>query len=83
MYSLAQGTDPTFTIRDGKAQWIRILDVFVIGPLMISGGMSLTARSPFWGVMLGAMGVGTVLFNGRNWWLVDQAKRAGALTRET
>lgn len=75
--------DPTFHIRNGKAQWIRVLDVILIGPLMVAGGMSLTKKSPFWGVMLGAMGVGTVLFNGRNWLLVEQAKRAGAQLQET
>jgi hypothetical protein len=42
---------------------------------MVAGGMSLTQKSPFWGVMLGAMGVGTMTFNARNWVLVERAKR--------
>lgn len=67
--------DMTFHTRNGKAQWIRVLDVILIGPLMVAGGMSLTKKSPFWGIALGAMGIGTVLFNGRNWLLVEQAKR--------
>ncbi|MCP4204254.1 MAG: hypothetical protein GY769_20245 [bacterium] len=74
--------DITFSVGTGKSQWIRILDVVLIGPLMISGGMALTKKSPFWGVALGAMGIGTVLFNGRNWWVVDQARRAGALQQQ-
>jgi hypothetical protein len=77
------GDDVTFSIRNGKAQWVRVLDVFVIGPLMVAGGMSLTKKAPFWGVALGAMGIGTVLFNARNWLLVEQAKRAGAMTVPT
>jgi hypothetical protein len=68
-------TAESFSTRTGKAQWVRALDVFVIGPLMVAGGMSLTQKSPFWGVMLGAMGVGTMTFNARNWLLVERAKR--------
>lgn len=68
--------DPTFSLQNGKAQWIRLLDVFLIGPLMVAGGMSLTKKSAFWGIVLGAMGLGTIVFNGRNWLLMEQAKRA-------
>jgi hypothetical protein len=68
-------TAESFSTRTGKAQWVRVLDVLVIGPLMVAGGMSLTQKSPFWGVMLGAMGVGTMTFNARNWVLVERAKR--------
>ncbi len=56
-----------------KAQWIRIADVTLIGPLMIAGGMALTRRSPFFGILLGAFGIGTIVFNGYNWWQVQQA----------
>ncbi len=59
-----------------KAQWIRLADVLIIGPLMIWGGVALTKRSPVWGVILGAMGFGTIWFNGRNWWLIRQAEQA-------
>ena len=54
---------------------MRVLDVLVIGPLMVAGGMALTKKSAFSGVALGAMGFGTVVFNAYNWWLVEQAKR--------
>jgi hypothetical protein len=72
-----------FYVRSGKAQWVRVLDVLVIGPLMVAGGMALTDKSKLGGVALGAMGIGTVLFNARNWLLVEQAKRAGTLAQET
>lgn len=72
-------TPEGFSIRTGKAQWVRALDVFVIGPLMVAGGMSLTQKSPFWGVVLGAIGIGTMTYNARNWWLVERAKRLQTL----
>lgn len=71
---LAEG-DGTFSPAQGKAQWIRLADVFVIGPLMVAGGMALTRRSPFWGILLGAFGIGTIVFNGRNWYIVNQLQR--------
>lgn len=66
----------TFSTEVGKAQWVRVLDVILIGPLMVAGGMSLTKKSPFWGVLLGAMGIGTVLYNGRNWLILEQIHRS-------
>ena len=54
-----------------KAQWVRIADVFVIGPLMVLGGLYMTAKArPLGktaGVALAAFGVATVWFNGRNY----------------
>ena len=58
-----------------KTQWIRLADVFVIGPLMVMGGVSLTRKHPILGVVLGALGFGTIWFNGRNWLLVRNARR--------
>lgn len=58
-----------------KAQWIRLADVALIGPLMFVGGVSLSKDRPFWGVLLGALGLGTMAFNARNFWLVYQADR--------
>jgi len=51
----------------GKSQLIRLLDVFVIGPLMVYGGVNLAGKSPVLGLALGVFGASTVYFNGRNW----------------
>ena len=67
--------DATFSLSTAKAQWVRVADVVLIGPLMVAGGVSLTRKHPLWGVLLGALGVGTVVYNARNWWWVRQAQR--------
>lgn len=46
-----------------KTQAIRLLDVFLIGPLMLWGGLRLRGVG---GYTLAAFGVATVLYNGRN-----------------
>ncbi len=57
-----------------KAQWVRVLDVVLIGPLMFAGGVALSRSArPFWGTLLGACGLATIVFNARNWWLIRQA----------
>lgn len=48
----------------GKAQWVRIADVVLVGPVMVWGGLRL--RGPL-GWTLVALGVATVLYNGRNY----------------
>jgi hypothetical protein len=59
-----------------KTQWIRAADVFLIGPLMVAGGVALSRTNrPLWGTLLGAFGLATIAFNARNWWLVHQATR--------
>ena len=51
-----------------KTQWVRVADVFLIGPLMMAGGVALGRRgSPLWGTLLALFGASTVLYNGRNW----------------
>ena len=50
-----------------KAQWIRIADVFAIGPLMVYGGYRLAESEKVLGWALGILGVTTVLYNGRNY----------------
>lgn len=52
-----------------KAQWIRAADVFIIGPLMIAGGLSLKRQSSLAGVVLAGAGVATMIYNGRNYLL--------------
>jgi hypothetical protein len=57
-----------------KAQWIRLADVYVVGPVMIA-----TARSvrPRWlGFLAGAFGLLTIIYNGENWRRAPRGSRA-------
>ena len=58
-----------------KPQSLRIADVFVIGPLMVWGGLKLRDDNPVLGSALALMGAGTVLYNGRNWLRVRSGNR--------
>ena len=49
-----------------KAQGIRLLDVFLIGPLMVVGGSRSSLTEP-WRTLLVVAGVLTVLYNGANY----------------
>lgn len=51
----------------GKAQWIRLADVLLVGPLMVAGGWALREKHPIWGYSLLALGVGTMGLNGYNY----------------
>lgn len=48
-----------------KSQTIRLLDVFLIGPLMIYGGWKLRKEVP--GSTLALFGVATIIYNGINY----------------
>lgn len=51
-----------------KAQGIRLLDVFLIGPLMMWGGQSLYQQGHrLAGPALLVLGVGTVIYNAGNY----------------
>jgi len=50
-----------------KAQPIRLLDVFFIGPLMIWGGHRLTRTNRAAGAALVVFGGATISFNGGNY----------------
>lgn len=50
-----------------KSQNIRLLDVFLIGPLMIWGGFMAQKRSTVPGILLMIFGVSTILYNAANW----------------
>lgn len=52
---------------DSKAQWIRLADVFAIGPLMTYGGCKLANTSKVPGAALAILGVLTVVYNGYNY----------------
>jgi len=49
-----------------KSQHIRLLDVYLIGPLMIAGGARSRLGNP-WATLLVVSGVLTMLYNGANY----------------
>lgn len=52
----------------GKSQWVRLLDVFVLGPFMIWYALSTwTAVEPAVAAGLLVGGVLTIVYNGANW----------------
>ena len=59
-----------------KAQYVRLLDVFLFGPVMIyaalyPNNMNATTR---WA--LGIIGAGTILYNGMNYLEIERRKQA-------
>lgn len=58
-----------------KTQRVRLFDVFFVGPLMTIGGLMLLRKHPIIGASLSALGFTTVLYNYRNWGVVDEARR--------
>lgn len=50
-----------------KSQNIRILDVFVIGPLMIAAGWALRKKKPLLAYSVAGFGVTTIGYNARNY----------------
>lgn len=60
-----------------KAQPVRILDVFLIGPLMVWGGYALDeAGHPLAGAGLGFLGLSTIIYNARNYEIVRARNEA-------
>jgi len=59
-----------------KTQQVRIADVVFIGPLMIWGGLQLRDAHPVRGTILALLGVSTILYNARNYQLVQAAQTA-------
>lgn len=60
--------EPSTPTEFQKSQEVRLLDVFVLGPFMI--GVALVSRpAPLLRVLLGVVGVGTILYNLRNYQL--------------
>ncbi len=51
-----------------KAQWVRLVDVFVYGPFLLALAVlpALTAQ-PWATMMLIFIGASTITYNGRNW----------------
>lgn len=52
-----------------KAQSVRLIDVFVLGPFMVWAGVRLKdrANAPMAGYLLALAGVGTVVYNAENY----------------
>lgn len=64
--------------RDVKAQPVRLLDVFVIGPLMVWGGYALDARGRHvGGVVLALFGLTTIAYNARNYEIIRRRRERG------
>jgi hypothetical protein len=51
----------------GKAQIIRVADVFIVGPLMIYGGRHLKRKTRLPGITLEIFGWLTIFYNGLNY----------------
>jgi hypothetical protein len=50
-----------------KAQTVRLGDVFLLGPLMIWGGIQLRDQYPYRGGWLAVAGAATIFYNGYNY----------------
>lgn len=57
-----------------KAQWIRLADVFAIGPLMVWGGWEWRKTRPWLGFTLALLGISTVVYNGHNYLIARRVK---------
>ena len=56
-----------------KTQTVRLLDVFLIGPLMVWGGAQAARHNPAAGLTLLLFGAATVSYNGVNY--LEQRRR--------
>jgi len=52
---------------DLKSQDIRLLDVWLIGPVMIAGALRLPRRDNGLAWLLGIFGAATIVYNARNY----------------
>lgn len=61
-----------------KSQPVRVLDMFVIGPLMIAGAVAAYHRSPIVAVPLVFFGVTTIVYNAVNYTKVHELEKENA-----
>ncbi len=59
-----------------KSQAVRLLDVFVFGPLMIQAAKS--QKKEYFRTALTVIGIGTIIFNGWNY-LINEKKKTDQL----
>lgn len=59
-----------------KAQVIRLLDMFLLGPAMIYAGLGKDLPQGLKAMMF-LTGVGTIIYNGHNWWQNQAAQKGG------
>ncbi len=60
---------------DAKTQTVRLLDVFVFGPLMIASGQS--QRSKYFKHALTIVGIGTIVYNGARYLQARNENKTG------
>ena len=58
-----------------KAQPIRLLDVFFVGPLMVYGGRKVARTEPVAGNMLMLLGALTIWYNGKNYLRIEEERQ--------
>lgn len=51
---------------EGKAQWVRLADILIVGPYMIYAASEI--RSPWFRRGLTLLGLATIVYNGAHWW---------------
>jgi uncharacterized protein len=56
-----------------KGQNMRLFDVFLLGPLMVLGGLKARKEAPVIGTLLSLFGLTTIYYNGRNYLKVKDA----------
>lgn len=60
--------------KGSKTQGVRLLDVFLIGPLCIYGGVLLANKHPIVALGLVIIGAATISYNGKNY-IVESRKK--------
>ena len=63
-----------------KPQYIRLWDVFAVGPLLIYSGINAKRLHPLARLALAGTGVLTIIFNGRNYLLQEKLEKEGRLS---